>query len=335
MALLSVLDLTPVPAGASASVALQNTLDLARHADALGLTRYWLAEHHNASSLACSAPEIMIGQVAAVTRSIRVGSGGIMLPNHSPLKVAEVFRVLSALFPGRVDLGIGRAAGTDPKTALALRRSRDLLGDEGFPEQVSELCRWLDEEPDPDVAFGPMKAVPAGVQAPPLWILGSSEQSAAFAGERGLGYAFAHHMNPEGTTPSIRRYLETFRPSPLRATPHAIVALPVVCGADDAHAAELASSAELSAIRFGQGFRDRALPTTEEARAYPYDADEQVFLQQHRARGVVGDKARVAEALHRLAEDSGASEFMVLTAVHDHAERKRSYERVAEALGIV
>ncbi|AKU95433.1 Luciferase-like monooxygenase [Labilithrix luteola] len=335
MTLLSVLDLTPVPAGASASVALQNTLDLARHADALGLTRYWLAEHHNASSLACSAPEIMIGQVAAVTRTIRVGAGGIMLPNHSSLKVAEVFRVLSALFPGRIDLGIGRAAGTDPKTALALRRSRELLGDEAFPAQVTELRGWLDQEPDPNVPFGPMKAVPAGVQAPPLWILGSSEQSASFAGERGLGYAFAHHMNPEGTTRAVRRYLEEFRPSAARTEPHAIVALPVVCGMTDPHAEELASSSELSAIRFGQGFRDRPLPTVDEARAYAYDADERALLEHHRAHGVVGDKARVGDALRRLVEESGASELMVMTAVHDHAERKRSYERVAEALGIV
>src|SRR3954447_20166770 len=187
---LSALDLSPIPSGSSAGDALRNTIDLARSCEALGLTRYWLAEHHNAGGLASSAPEIMIGQVAAATSAIRVGSGGVMLPNHSALKVAEVFRVLSALFPGRIDLGVGRAPGTDPRTARALRRSNDASGD-AFPALLEDLHGYLASPNGPRAPFsGSVAAIPFGAVSPDMWILGSTDFGATIAAERGYGFAF-------------------------------------------------------------------------------------------------------------------------------------------------
>jgi luciferase family oxidoreductase group 1 len=331
-ATLSVLDLSPVPSGSSAAAALHNSIDLARHADALGLARYWLAEHHNAAAIASSAPEVMIAAVAAATSRIRVGSGGIMLPNHSALKVAETFRALHALHPGRIDLGVGRAAGTDTKTALALRRSRDLLGADGFPEQLGELLELLASDPDPSIRFGPLKAVPTGVPSPEIHLLGASEASASAAAELGVGFAYAHHFAPEGAVAALLRYRAEFRPSVHRTTPHAIVAVAAICGATDAHADELARSGDLAWVRFGQGLRDLPLPSVEEARAYVLDADEEQIRRMNRARAVVGGPEHVAGVLHALVRASQADEVMATTGIHDHAERKRSYERVLAAL---
>jgi luciferase family oxidoreductase group 1 len=322
---LSVLDLSPVPSGSSSTDALRNTIDLARHADALGFTRYWLAEHHNAASVASSAPEIMIGAVAAATTSIRVGSGGIMLPNHSALKVAETFRALHALHPGRIDLGVGRAAGTDKRTALALRRSKELLGADRFQEQVAELLALLGSDPDPSVPFGPLKAVPTGVPAPELHVLGASAESATYAGEQGLGFAYAHHFAPDGVAEALTCYRASFRPSAFRASPHAIVAVAMVCGESDAHAEELARSGDVALLRFGRGLRDLPLPSVEEARTVVFDAEEEQLRQHHRTRAIVGGVERVAEAIGTL----GADEIMVTSTVHDHEERKRGYTRLA------
>jgi luciferase family oxidoreductase group 1 len=329
---LSVLDLSPVPAGSTASQALRNTLDLARHAERLGLARYWLAEHHNAGGLASSCPEVLIAAVAAATSTIRVGSGGIMLPNHSPLKVAETFRVLSALHPDRIDLGVGRAPGTDKATALALRRSPLLLGSDGFPEQVVELLRLLASDPDPATPFGPVKAAPIGVPAPEVHLLGASVESAAHAGKLGLGYAYAHHFAPSGASRALAAYREAFVPGVLGGACHAIVAVAIVCGESDAHAEELARSGDLSWLRFGQGLRDLPLPSVEEARAYSFDADEETLRVLGRARLIVGGKERVAGALEALVARSGADEIMATIAIHDHEERKRAYERVALGL---
>ncbi len=329
---LSVLDLSPVPSGSTPAQALHNTIDLARHADALGLTRYWMAEHHNAASIASSAPEVMIGAVASATTRIRVGSGGIMLPNHSPLKVAETFRALHALHPGRIDLGVGRAAGTDKSTALALRRSKDLLGADGFPAQVVELLALLGSDPDPRTPFGPLKAVPTGVPAPDVFVLGASVESATSTGERGLGFAYAHHFTPEGAAEALAAYRAAFKPSPFRRTPHAIVAVAVVCGETEAHAEELARSGDLAVLRFGQGLRDLPLPSVEEASEYVLDAEEETLRAMHRSRVVVGDAGKVVGVLRGMAE-WGADEVMVTMGVHDHGERKRGYERVAGGWG--
>lgn len=329
--LLSVLDLSPIPSGHDARTALAGTLALARHVEALGFTRFWVAEHHNSAGVASATPEILVTYIAAMTRRLRVGTGGIMLGNHSPLKVAETFRLLSALFPGRVDLGVGRAAGTDKKTALALRRSPELLGDALFAEQLEELERWLSSEATPDAPFGPVKAVPTGVPSPPVFVLGSSEESAAYAGERGHGYAFAHHMNPEGAAAALTRYRESFVAGPSRREPHAIVSVAAVCATTDEEARTLASSSELQWLRFGQGFRDAPLPSPEEAMRHIYDDAELTLRADMRARAIVGDPRNVVRALVELQRATGADELMLLTAVHDPAARRASFGLIAEA----
>lgn len=330
---LSALDLSPIPSGSTAADALRNSIDLARHAEALGLRRYWVAEHHNAGGLACPAPEILIGQIAAQTASIRVGSGGIMLPNHTPLKVAETFRVLHALFPGRIDLGLGRAPGTDPRTAAALRRSREAVIADDFPEQLVSLTQYLDDDDPPRAGFsGSIRAIPLHVPSPELWILGSSEVGGALiAAQRGLGFAFAHHINPDDAARVLRRYRGAFVPSPRRPEPWAILAVSVICAETDDAAEALASSFELSMVWFLQGIRDRPLPSVEEARAYRYSEHEEPLRRGRRSHVLVGGVAQVRERLAELVEVSGADELMVTTHVHDHAARKRSYELVAEA----
>ncbi|MDP9149710.1 MAG: LLM class flavin-dependent oxidoreductase [Myxococcota bacterium] len=330
----SVLDLSPVLSGGTAGEALRNSLDLARHAEALGLRRYWVAEHHNAGSLACPAPEILIGQIAAITESIRVGSGGIMLPNHTPLKVAETFRVLHALFPGRIDLGVGRAPGTDSRTAAELRRSRDAVAVDDFPERFDDLTRYLDDdEPPRDRFTGTVRAIPLHVPAPELWMLGSSEAGGCLlAAQRGLGFAFAHHINPEDSARVLRRYRQLFVPSAHRHHPWAILAVAVVCAETDAEARELARSGELAMVRFLQGIRDRPLPNVEEARAHVFDAHEEALRGGRGEHVVVGGVERVRARLRQLAAHAQADEVMVLTHVHDHLARKRSYELVAGAL---
>jgi luciferase family oxidoreductase group 1 len=327
-----VLDLSPIPDGSSPGQALRNTIDLARHAESIGLMRYWLAEHHNAACLASAAPEFMIGQVAAATRTIRVGSGGMMLPNHSPLKVAEMFRVLSALFPGRVDLGLGRAPGTDPRTAAALRRAPAISGDD-FPAQLDALVGYLDDRSTPRAPWtSSIVAIPAGVEAPDAWILGSSDFGAVFAAERGLGFAFAHHLNPHDAVAMLRLYRDRFRPSARRAAPETILAVSVICAESDEDAELLASSGDLAGVRFAQGQRDLPLPSVAEAQAHRYDEDEENLRLLNRERHLVGGVPRVREALRALIEASGADEVMVTTHVHDHEARKRSYALVAEAL---
>ncbi|HVF90756.1 MAG TPA: LLM class flavin-dependent oxidoreductase, partial [Blastocatellia bacterium] len=266
---LSVLDLSPVPSGSSSADALHNTLDLARLADELGYARYWLAEHHNTSLIASSAPEIMIGHVASVTARIRVGSGGVMLPNHSPLKVAETFRMLEALHPGRIDLGIGRAPGTDQLTALALRRSRSALAADDFPAQMAELLAFFSGDFPESHPFRQIRAIPTGVRTPEIWLLGSSDFSARLAAELGLGFAFAHHINPWPAAEALRIYHERFRPSAYLAGPRSILTVSAICAETDELADELSRSAELTLLRFHKGNTSATLADVAEAKAYP------------------------------------------------------------------
>ena len=237
---LSVLDVSPVTSGSSSMEALRNTLDLARLADGLGFKRYWLAEHHNTPLIASSAPEIMIGHVAGVTSRIRVGSGGIMLPNHTPLKVAEMFRVLEALHPGRIDLGIGRAPGTDPLTALALRRSRQALSAEDFPARLEDLLAFLDHGFPEDHPLRPIRAMPDDVPMPEIWLLGSSDFSSILAAQMGLRFAFAHHIQPTPAVAALRLYHKHFQPSEHLKEPSALIGVSVVCAETDERARELA-----------------------------------------------------------------------------------------------
>jgi luciferase family oxidoreductase group 1 len=330
---LSVLDVSPVSSGSNGAQALRNTLELARLTDRLGYERYWLAEHHSLVSIASSAPEIMIGHVAGVTERIRVGAGGIMLPNHAPLKVAETFQVLEALHPERIDLGIGRAPGTDPATAAALRRSRDGLEAEDFPRQFAELLAFSGDGFPEDHPFRSVIAMPSGVGLPPIWLLGSSGYSAKAAGKMGLGYAFASHFSPADPAPAMRAYRESFESSEDFEHPSAILAVAVICGETREHAKRLATSMELAWIRMRSG-NPGPLPSPEEAMAYPYTPAERRLADTYRSMQVVGDPQTVRARLEELAEHTAADEVMVTTNVYDHAERLRSYELLAEVFQI-
>jgi luciferase family oxidoreductase group 1 len=330
----SALDLSPIPSGSSAGDAVRNTVDLARHLEGLGFTRYWLAEHHNAGGLASSSPEILIGLVAAATSRIRVGAGGIMLPNHSALKVAEWFRLLQAVYPGRVDLGLGRAPGTDPRTARVLRRDAPPAA-EDFAAQFAELVGYLADDAAPRTGPGTrIRAIPIGVPPPELWILGSSDYGGAFAARHGLGFAFARHINPTDAVGVLRAYRASFVPSDRLREPQAVLALSVVCAPSEAEAEDLARCLDLGAVRFLRGVRDLPFPSVEEARAYHFEGDEEPLRQFHRDRHVIGTPDRVREEILSLVQASGADEVMITTHAHEHSVRRRSYELVAEALGV-
>ncbi len=327
---LSVLDLSPVSTGMTAAQALQNTLELARLTDKLGYHRYWLAEHHNMPGIAGSSPEILIGQVARETSQLRVGSGGVMLPNHAPLKVAESFQTLESLFPGRIDLGIGRAPGSDPRTALALRRSSQSGGADDLPSQLAELFAFAGGQFPAGHPYQSVSAVPMGVSLPPVWLLGSSDYSAQVAAALGLGFAFAHHINPRGAEEAMHLYRANFMPSEHLPAPSSIVTASVICADTDAEADMLATSFDLAWLRLYAG-RPSQFPSVEEARAYPYTPAERAQVQATRARIITGSPQTVRAKLCALASLADTDEVMVMTMVHDHAARLRSYAFLAEA----
>jgi luciferase family oxidoreductase group 1 len=328
---LSVLDLSPVAAGSSGAAALRNSLDLARLADRLGFKRYWVAEHHNLPSIASSAPDIMIGQIAAATARIRVGSGGVMLPNHAPLMVAERFKVLEALFPGRIDLGLGRAPGTDPVTSYALRRRQDMADD--FLERFQELILF-DRDGFPEGhPFRNVHAMPADVALPPIWLLGSSGYSARLAAMVGAGYSFAHHFAEHDPLDAMLSYRAEFKPSAALAQPYAILAVAAVCADSDAEAERLASTIDLNFVRRRRG-EYLPLASPEEATAYSYSPAERGLVARNRARLFIGAKATLLDRLAPMIEASKADEVMVTTMIYDHAARRHSYELLAEAFGL-
>ena len=329
---LSVLDLSPIDAGFTSSQALQNTLNLAQTADQLGYTRYWLAEHHNSVGLASAAPEILIGHVANVTQRIRVGSGGIMLPNHPPLKVAETFRLLEALHPDRIDLGIGRAPGTDPVTAYALRRS-NAAGADDFPQQLGELLAFATGQFPQGHPFQAIKAVPVDVQLPPIWLLGSSDYSAQLAAEIGVGFAFAHHINPAEAVQAMRLYRQNFTPSIYLQHPQTILTVAVACADSNEKAEELASSMDLMFIRLRSG-NQAPLSSPAEALAYPYSTVERAQLHAYRSRLFLGDPATVRTNIENLAEQTEAEEIMITTMVYGYEQRRHTYELLAEAFAL-
>jgi luciferase family oxidoreductase group 1 len=330
---LSILDLSPVAAGSSGAVSLRNSLDLARLADRLGFTRYWVAEHHNLPSIASSAPDIMIGQIAAATERIRVGSGGVMLPNHAPLMVAERFKVLEALFPGRIDLGLGRAPGTDPVTSYALRRRQDAGGDDDFLQRFQELILFENNAFPEGHPFRSVRAMPEDVALPPIWLLGSSGYSAQLAAMVGAGFSFAHHFSDYDAAAAMLSYRDQFKPSSARATPYAIFACAAVCADSDAEADRLASTIDLNFVRRSRG-EYLPLASPEEAAAYPYSPAERGLISRNRARLFVGGKATLRERLAPLIAATEADEVMVTTMIYDHAARRHSYELLAEAFGL-
>lgn len=327
---LSVLDLSPVTTATPGSAALRNSLDLARLAERLGYKRYWVAEHHNLANIASSAPEIMIGQIAAATTHMRVGSGGVMLPNHAPLMVAERFKVLEALFPGRIDLGLGRAPGTDPVTSYALRARQDARADDDFLERFQELL-LLERDAFPEGhPFRRVHAVPADVPLPPIWLLGSSGYSAELAAAVGTGFAFAHHFAEYDAASAMLAYRQHFKPSAAMAEPYAILGTAVIAADSDAEAERIAASADLHYARRAKG-EYAPLASPQEAAAYPYAPIDRERIARHRARLIVGAVETVKNRLLQLIESTRADELMVTTMVYDHTARRHSYELLAEA----
>ncbi|OZC01742.1 5,10-methylene tetrahydromethanopterin reductase [Rubricoccus marinus] len=323
---LSILDLVPITSGGTAAEAIRRTVDLAQLADRLGYERLWYAEHHGMPSIASSAPEIIIGQVASATERIRVGSGGVMLPNHAPLLVAERFHTLETLFPGRIDLGLGRAPGTNPAHVRALRS----FDAEQFPHQLAELVTLSRGGFPDDHPFAQVRVTPTGVDLPPIWLLGSSGASAQFAGANGLGYAFASHFSPTPAAPALLAYRDAFQPSEAFPEPHAILAATVVCAETDAEARRLATTMELAwaGIRTG---RFEPLPSPETAIAHDYSPAEQQAVDLYRQIAIVGTPEAVRDEITRRAEEAGADEVMVTTNIYDPEARLRSFSLLAEA----
>ncbi|SCG37175.1 luciferase family oxidoreductase, group 1 [Micromonospora halophytica] len=310
--------------GATAGEALRHTTQLARRTEELGYRRFWVAEHHNMPAIASSAPAVLLAHLAAHTSTIRLGSGGVMLPNHAPLVVAEQFGTLEALHPGRIDLGIGRAPGTDQVTALALRRTMEGLSAEGFPRELADLMNYFSgAEP------GPITAMPGLGQSPAVWLLGSSGFSAQLAGLLGLPFSFAHHFSARNTLPALQLYRQHFRPSRWLERPYAMVAVNVVCADTDERAQWLAGPSSLSFLKLRTG-RPEPLATPEEAAAYPYDEAEREFVRQRREGQAMGSPETVGRQLGDLLARTGADELMLTTMVYDVADRMRSFELVAE-----
>jgi luciferase family oxidoreductase group 1 len=327
---LSVLDLCPVPTAAPVSEALRRSVDLARHVERWGLARYWVAEHHNVPGIASSAPAVLAGQIASVTSAIRVGSGGVMLPNHAPLTVAEQFGTLEALHPGRIDLGIGRAPGTDRTTARALRRSADGLPGADFAGQLAELRGYFTGQTAGDGEPGQIRAVPAEGNKPAVWLLGSTGYTAELAGRLGVPFAFAYHFSAANARPALALYRRAFRPSAELTEPYCLISVSVLCAEDDATAHWLHGSSRLSALRLRAG-RPSTLPSPEEAAGRPYTAAEQAVIAEATGSHVVGDPVTVVELLNRLIASTGADELMVTTSTFAHADRLASYELLARA----
>ncbi len=330
---LSALDLVPLVTGGTSAASLRASGDLARALERFGYSRLWYAEHHNMPGIATTTPEILIAHVGPMTSRIRLGAGGVMLPNHAPLKVAESYRLLEALHPGRIDLGIGRAPGTDQVTALALRRSRKALVAYDFLEQLGELMAFDDGEFPPDHPFRAIRAMPDDVRLPPLWLLGSSDYSAKLAGKLGVGFAFAAHFSPEPPDVPMRAYREAFVEGGPLAAPHAILALSVFCADTEEAAARMASSMLLSFVQLRSG-RPGRMPSPEEAMAHPFTRDELAIVEFYKGLQIVGTPEQCRARINEIAIRTKADEVMIATHAFDPAARIRSYELLAQAFGV-
>jgi luciferase family oxidoreductase group 1 len=332
---LSILDLATVGAGHTAAEALAATTELARSAERWGYHRFWVAEHHGMPGVASSVPAVLLAHLGAHTTTLRLGSGGVMLPNHAPLAVAEQFGLLEALHPGRIDLGLGRAPGTDPATAAALRRG---TGDEAedFPRLLAELLHFLDGDFPDGHPYAGLTAVPRGDHRPPIWLLGSSGFSARLAGRLGLPFAFAHHFSAANTVPALELYHRYFVPSAVLDQPYALIGVSAVAvpeGGTEA-ARHLARSSGLGMLRLRQG-RPGPIPTPEEAAAHPYTPAEAEFLDSWLANVVLGSPGQVADGLEELRKRTGADELMVTSHIHGQQARLTSYGLIAEAYGLL
>lgn len=329
---LSFLDLCQIESGSTSAVALRNATELARVAERLGYTRYWFAEHHNSIGLASGSPEVMIAHVASHTERIRVGSGGVMLPNHAPLRIAEAFRLLEALHPDRVDLGLGRAPGTDTLTAYALRRSEEAMQVDLYPQLLTELLA-LDNRGFPDEhPFHDIQVTPADVRLPPIWLLGSSGFSAQFAAEVGLGYSFAAHINSSAAVQVMQMYRQRFKASEYREHPHSILAVGVVVGETIEHADELLKIVRIGLAALAAG-RPYQMPSLEQAREIELSDIDLQRAQPLLHNIVAGDAATVVERVRDLAEQCQADEVMLTTSLPNPRDRTRTLEQFAAEWG--
>jgi len=329
---LSVLDQSPISEGSTGADALKRSIDLATVTERAGYHRYWVAEHHGTPMLACASPEILIGAIAAATDRIRVGSGGVMLPHYSPLKVAESFSMLSALHHDRIDLAVGRAPGSDPLTAYALQRDRRQVAPDDFPQQLSELLAYLWNRLPAGHRFARLATLPGGAERPDVWLLGSSPQSGAWAAELGLPYAFADFINPAGQEIAVR-YRTTFAPTGLATRPQVIAATWALCAETDAEAERLAASSRMAFSLFFQGTLI-PVPPIETALKYFATNPESSEAFSRRRRAIVGSPSTVRAALEAVANEYQADELMIVTITFDHGARCRSYELIAQAFGI-
>ena len=329
---LSVLDLAPVGEGSSPAEALRNSIDLVRRVEALGYARHWVAEHHNMPGIASSSPAVLLAHLASATETIRVGSGGVMLPNHASLAVAEQFGMLEALHPGRVDLGLGRAPGTDQLTARALRRGDPDVAEE-FPRQIVELMGWFTGEWPENHPFARITCNPGVGYQPALWLLGSSGYSAQLAGALGLPFSFAHHFAGQNTEPAVELYRRSFRASEVLDEPYVMLGVSVICAEDDERARWLAGPGLLSIARLRAG-RPGRYPTPEEAEAHVFTSQERQAIDSWGSSQVVGAPGEVVGGLRDLVARTGADELMVTTMTHGHDDRVRSYELLAGAVGM-
>ncbi|MCX4449001.1 LLM class flavin-dependent oxidoreductase [Streptomyces sp. NPDC087866] len=342
---LSVLDLVTVGQGRTASQALRTGVEIARLAERRGFHRYWVAEHHSMPGVASSSPAVILAHTAARTERIRLGSGGVMLPNHAPLVIAEQFGTLEAMAPGRVDLGLGRAPGTDGATAAALRRTDRLNeGADDFPQQLMELTRFLDDDFPDGHPYARIHAVPGPVQAtaeggvqsparPPIWLLGSSGFSARLAGVLGLPFAFAHHFSAQNTVPALELYRDSFKPSTVLDAPYALIGVAALAADDEREARRQVLTGALSMLRLRSG-RPGLVPTPEEAEAYAFSPMEREFVDNWLVNIVHGTSDEVRSGLDDLAKRTGADELMITANAHSGEARLRSYGLIADAYGL-
>jgi luciferase family oxidoreductase group 1 len=330
---LSVLDQSPIRSGGTPAQAINESIALAQACDRFGYHRYWVAEHHSSEGLAGAAPEILITRLASATKGLRIGSGGVMLSHYSPLKVAEQWRVLEALFPGRIDLGIGRAPGSDYVTSRALAHGPGALGIEEFPRQINDLLSYLRDEIPDGHPFAGVSAQPRGADIPEMWLLGSSDQSALYAAYFGCAFSFAHSITDRHGPEIMAAYRREFRPSPLGSQAQGSIGVSVTCAATAEEADRLAKSRDLSRLRMEQGAMG-PVPTVEEAEAYQYSPEERLRVAQNRQRQVIGDPAHCKAQLLALGERYGVEEFVAVTITHDFAARVRSYELLAKEFGL-
>ena len=329
---ISVLDQSPIRAGSTAKAALEESIQLARWCDQLGYARYWVAEHHASDALAGCSPEVLLARLGAQTTRIRIGSGGVMLPHYSPYKVAENFKLLQTLYPDRVDLGIGRAPGTDPFTARALRYG-STVGPEHFPNMIADLQALLVDEDPPTPGMEMARAFPKVTTPPELWVLGSSEDSAHFAALAGLPYNFAYFINPDVTPAQFEIYRRLFRPRQQIEKPHTCLSIFTLCAESEEEAQFLSRSRDLWFIRLLRG-NPGPFPTPEEACDYPYSEGEQALIEKNRHQRAVGTPIQVKDKLLALAERFGVDELMLVTITHNPADRFRSYQLLAEIWGL-